>query len=61
VLLRVAAGATLSISPKRVRPRGSIRISGRLKGLPLPRSGKVVDLQALEAGKWRTFDTVRAR
>jgi hypothetical protein len=61
VSLRVAAGSTLSISPKRVRPGGSIRISGRLKGLPLPRSGKVVDLQAYEAGKWRTFETVRAR
>ena len=57
----MAAGATLAIRPKRVAPRGSIRISGRLKGLPLPRSGKLVDLQAFEAGKWRTFDTVRAR
>jgi hypothetical protein len=59
--LRVAAGATLAISPRRVRPRGRIRIAGRLRGLPLPRSGKVVDLQAYEGGKWRTFDTVRAR
>jgi hypothetical protein len=61
VELRVAAGATLSISPKRVRPRGGITISGRLRGLPLPSSGKVVDLQAFEGGKWRTFDTARAR
>ena len=53
VELRVAAGATLSVSPKRVRPRGTITISGRLRGLPLPRSGKVVDLQAYEGGKWR--------
>jgi hypothetical protein len=58
--LRVAAGATLGISPRVVRPRGRIRISGRLKGSPLPRSGKVVDLQAHERGRWRTFDTVRA-
>ena len=56
-----AAGSTLSISPKRVRPRGTITLSGRLRGLPLPRSGKVVDLQAYEGGKWRTFDTTRAR
>jgi hypothetical protein len=59
--LRVRAGVTLSISPKRIRPGGTIRLSGRLKGRPLPRSGKVVDLQAYEAGRWRTFDTVRAR
>jgi hypothetical protein len=61
VSMRVAAGSTLQISPRRVRPRGTITISGRLKGTPLPRSGKVVDLQAYEGGKWRTFDTVRAR
>ena len=40
-----------------MRPRGTITISGRLRGTPLPRSGKVVDLQAFEGGKWRTFDT----
>jgi hypothetical protein len=40
---------------------GTIRLSGRPKGLPLPKSGKIVDLQAYEAGRWRTFDTVRAR
>jgi hypothetical protein len=61
VELRVAAGSTLKVSPKRVRPQGTITISGRLRGLPLPRSGKVVDLQAFEGGKWRTFDTTRAR
>jgi hypothetical protein len=61
VQLRVAASSTLSISPKRVRPRGTITITGRLRGTPLPRSGKVVDLQAYEGGKWRTFDTARAR
>lgn len=61
VSLRVAAGSTLRISPRTVRPRGSFRISGRLRGLPLPRSGKLVDLQAFEAGKWRTFETTRAR
>ena len=57
----MAAGSTLRISPRTVRPRGSFRISGRLRGLPLPRSGKLVDLQAFEAGKWRTFETTRAR
>jgi hypothetical protein len=60
VELRVQAGASLTISPKRVRPRGTIRISGRLRGLPLPASGKVVELQAFEGGKWRDFRTTRA-
>ena len=37
--LQVRAGVTLSIRPRRVGPSGSIRLSGRLKGGPLPRSG----------------------
>jgi hypothetical protein len=61
VELRVQAGATLKITPTHVRPRGTIRISGRLKGLPLPRSGKLVEIQAFEAGKWRAVGTARAR
>jgi hypothetical protein len=44
-----------------VRAGGRIRISGRLRGLPLPRSGKVVELQAFERGKWRDFRSTRAR
>jgi hypothetical protein len=61
VELRVKAASTLSISPRRVRPGGRIRISGRLRGLPTPRSGKVVELQALENGRWRDFRSTRAR
>jgi hypothetical protein len=59
VLLRVRAGATLTVAPERVRPGGTIRISGRLKGGPLPPSGKVVELLAFDDGQWRTFETVR--
>lgn len=61
VTMRVRAGATLSIRPRSVGPNGRIRMSGRLKGGPIPRSGKVIELQAFDGGKWRTFETVRAR
>ncbi len=61
VSMHVRAGVTLSIRPRRVGPNGRIRLSGRLKAGPIPRSGKVVDLQAFDGGKWRTFETVRAR
>jgi hypothetical protein len=60
VELRVQASSTLSISPRRVRAGGRIRISGRLRGLPTPRSGKIVELQAFEGGRWRDFRTTRA-
>ena len=61
VSMRVRAGVTLSIRPRSVGSNGRIRLSGRLKAGPIPRSGKVVDLQAFDGGKWRTFETVRAR
>ncbi|WP_157591733.1 carboxypeptidase-like regulatory domain-containing protein [Solirubrobacter soli] len=61
VELRVQAGATLSVTPRQVGAGGRIRLAGRLRGLPMPRSGKVVELQAFERGKWRTFRSTRAR
>jgi hypothetical protein len=30
-------------------------------GAVVPRSGKLIDLQAFDAGRWRTFATARAR
>jgi hypothetical protein len=61
VQLHVQAATTLSITPKHVRAGGRIRIAGRLKGLPMPRSGKVVELQAFENGRWHDFGSTRAR
>ena len=55
--LRVRAGVTL-----RAARRGRIvALSGRLRGRPLPRAGKLVELQArARGGRWLTFRTVRA-
>jgi hypothetical protein len=61
VEMRVRSSSSLSIRPRTVRAGRSIRISGRLRGGLIPRSGKVVNLQAFDGGRWRTFDTVRAR
>ena len=59
VTLRVPAAITLQASTRRLAPGGSVRFAGRLRGRPLPRSGKLIDLQARERGRWKTFDTVR--
>ena len=59
VTLRVPAAATLAASPRRLAPGGTVRFTGRLRGRPLPRSGKLIDLQARERGRWKTFDSVR--
>jgi hypothetical protein len=61
LVVRVRAGVTLHASPRQVRNGQSVRFSGRLLGRPVPRGGKLVDLQARDAGRWRTFATVRAR
>jgi hypothetical protein len=59
--LHVRAAARLSASPRVVRRGSRVRFSGRLLGSPVPRGGKLVDLQAFEAGRWRNVDSVRTR
>jgi hypothetical protein len=58
--LRVRAGVTLRISPRRARQGRSIRLTGRLVGGPVPPAGKIVELQARDPGsRWITFRTLR--
>jgi hypothetical protein len=59
VRLNVRAGITLRAT-ERVRRGGRVRFRGRLLGKPIPRVGKLIDLQAFDAGRWRTFRTTRA-
>ena len=59
-IVRTRAGVTLKTN-RRVRPGGTVRFRGRLKGLPVPRRGKLVELQAFDGGKWRTFAQPRSR
>ena len=60
--LKVRAGVRLSVTP-RVAGRGkTIRLAGRLLGRPVPRVGKVLELQARTPGTaWVTFSTVRTK
>ncbi len=44
-----------------MRAGGRVRLSGRLLGGRVPARGKTVELQAFERGRWRTFETARAR
>jgi len=59
-IVRTRAGVTLKTN-RRVRPGGTVRFRGRLKGLPVPGRGKLVELQAFDGGKWRTFAQPRSR
>ena len=46
---------------RRVRPGGKVRFRGRLKGRPVPKRGKLVELQAFDGGRWRTFAQPRSK
>ena len=59
VRLNVRAGLTLRAT-RRVPRGGRVRFRGRLLGKPIPRVGKLIDLQAFDGGRWRTFETTRA-
>ena len=61
--LRVRAALTLRLSPRVVPRGGTLRFAGHLLGGPLPPLGKIVELQARDAGtlRWLTFRTVRVR
>ena len=66
-LRRLRAGvpwaSSMRIAPRVVGAGRSIRLSGRLRlaGRRLPESGKLVELQAFDRGRWRVFATTRAR
>jgi hypothetical protein len=59
----VRASSTIHASPHVVARGGRVRFSGRLglRFASIPRGGKLVDLQAFDRGRWRTFATARAR
>jgi hypothetical protein len=61
--LRVRASSTIRASRRVLSGRGRVRFSGRLglRGATTPRSGKIVELQAYDGGRWRIFATARAR
>jgi hypothetical protein len=58
--LRVRARARLDATPRTLQgERRKVRLFGRLPRAFLPAGGKVVQLEAFERGRWRTFKTVR--
>jgi hypothetical protein len=50
----------MKVGPKHVRNRHTITFSGKLSAGPIPRKGKLVNLQVVVDGKWHTFATVRS-
>ncbi len=59
VTLRVIASSTIRASDSSVRNGDTVRFSGRLRTLPAPPEGKLMEMQAYFRNRWRTFSTVR--
>jgi hypothetical protein len=51
---------TFKVGPKHVRNKHAVVFSGRLTAGPMPRKGKLVNLQVVVDGRWHTFATVRS-
>lgn len=55
----VPAASTIVTRPHRVLNGGSVTFRGRLRSLPVPALGKLVELQVVLSSQWQTFRTVR--
>jgi hypothetical protein len=60
VTLRVRAKTSLGVNRSEVVNGDEIVFRGRVRGGPVPASGKLLQLQAYSRGIWRTFATPRA-
>jgi hypothetical protein len=58
--LRVKATSSMRVSRHHVVNGDAVSFHGRLKGLPLPEGGKLVELQVYSRREWRTFAQARA-
>lgn len=59
VKLRVPATSSLRVSDRRVLNGQAVTFGGRVRSLPAPPGGKLVELQVRLSGRWQTFRTTR--
>ena len=58
--LRVPAATSAKVSRSRVRNGQAIKFRGRVRGLPVPAAGKLVEIQVRFTDRWQTFRTTRS-
>ena len=59
VRLRVPAASSLRVDRRRVLNGQAVRFSGKVRSVPMPPSGKLVELQVRLSDRWQTFRTRR--
>jgi 5-hydroxyisourate hydrolase-like protein (transthyretin family) len=57
VTLLVRAASTIRAKPRRLVNGETVRFTGKLRSLPTPPAGKLVELQVVLSGRWQTFRT----
>ena len=60
VRLRVPAASSLRVSRRRVLNGDKVTFRGRVRTLPVPAGGKLIELQVRLSRRWQTFRTVRS-
>jgi hypothetical protein len=58
--MRVSAATTVRVSRRRLRNGQTVTFSGRVRGLPVPSAGKLVEVQVRFSNGWQTFRTTRS-
>ena len=61
VNLLTSAASTIRATPRRLTNGQSVRFSGKLRALPAPAAGKLIELQVVLSGRWQTFRTTRTQ
>jgi hypothetical protein len=57
VTVSVPAASTLRARPRRLRNGRTVHFAGRVRSVPIPPAGKLVELQVVLSGDWQTFRT----
>lgn len=57
VQLKVPASSSIRVNHRRVLNGQSVMFNGRVRTVPIPAGGKLVELQTVLGGRWQTFRT----
>ena len=60
VVLDVPASSSIRPSDRALLVGDAVTFTGRLRTKPIPRGGKLMEVQAFFRSRWRTFSTVRS-
>jgi hypothetical protein len=58
--MKVPAATSVRVSRRRLRNGQAVTFTGRVRGLPVPIPGKLIELQVRFSSGWQTFRTIRS-